>query len=207
MLRCGGSWKLTVLPMLVLIVILIFSAIMDIVADQSEVRLVWLKNLGGRGVGVCWSPDGDRLVVTGDFGIAVFNSRGTTLWVRTEGGDSPSISPDGRYLAVANVGYSIRVYSLSDGAKVWEGSVSGATAVRWGSDGAFLAVSITRNYLLVRYGDLALYKWVGNEGIQVWRVEVARNEIRAIDFHPRGHVIALGSLDTVSYTHLTLPTN
>jgi len=181
-----------------LIIIFILSTLLDsIIAQEENPRLVWRRDLGDDVCGVCWSPDGEKLVAVGKFKkVIVFDKNGKVLWEDSPGNYTmnPYISPDGKYLVV-KVGWSnLHIYDMELGKQLYKVQLDyGIYSICWSPDGKYVIVGCKDGYLY-------LFEWNKSELKQVWTKRVIGGNVWDMHFSPNGKYIAIVSGD--NYVHL-----
>jgi len=168
------------------------------VKGQERHKFVWSRNLGKEVWGVCWSPDGEKLVATGNFmEIIVFDKSGEILW-EVEASKStyfPSISPDGKFLAVNIGSLKIYIFNIETEEQVYQTGIGIALGPKsWSPDGKFLAVGCM-------YGALCLFEWNGEKLTEKWAKTISEyhGDINSVCFHPSKNLIVAGSSDHLVY--------
>jgi len=178
-------------PLILITVITLILTCYFINAEEGRYKLLWERELNASVLGVCWSPDGEKLVVVGNFKeVIVFNRNGEILW-RTNveyPTSAPTISSDGKFLMIG-AGWNLRIYDLAMGKQLYEVKLDHwIYSTSWSPNGRYMVVGCSGGYLYLFNRDDSRVSYV-------WYKRIAEKYISSVYFHPSGKWIIAGSDD------------
>ncbi len=138
---------------------------------------------------VRWSPDGQKIAVSGRFGIHLFNAQLQPLSVQinTDAVDAVAWSPDNQQLVSADADYQVRVWNVQTGqlAQALVGHTNLVYSVSGSPDGSKIASGGV---------DGTVRIWNASNGtlLQIWS-NPSLQPVYAVSWSPDGTLLAIGS--------------
>lgn len=149
-----------------------------------------------------YSPDGERLGVAGDDGLArIISIRTRTIEQEIKVGEQAvyavRFSPDGNSIATTTRDGNLAVWTLANGKKVWEqkSGGQGLADVAFSPDGKQVAFCSWYRGPKTVLGIVSL--WNAESGEQIWKTDFGVKPIVTIQFSPDGKRLAAGTWDAI----------